>query len=675
MSRLSRGLPHSVALLFLLILPAGCGKEASAESAARGKKVLVLGCDGMDPKLLKKLMDAGRMPNFSQLASTGTFAPLETSIPPQSPVAWSNFITGAGPGVHGIFDFIHRDPSKQVAPYFSTNRITTTQTSEPWRIGKYQIQWVKSQNDLLRRGTPFWDFLDERGISSAMYRLPANYPPSPSKHGHMKSIGDMGVPDALGSYGTFQHFTTRPRVESKELEGMKMRLRRDRKTGGYVAKIQGPANEFKPRTPVIQTSVSVYPDEKNDVAKLVYENPGLVSNETVELVLSVGEWSDWQNVIFQKTPVGPFFHTMVRFYLQRAHPDVDLYVTPLNFVPTSPEAVFSEPCDLCEEMGREIGPFYTKGFAEDYNARKQEIFTDEEYKEQAMFVLQERMKILDYALNHFDDGLLFVYFSTSDLMAHIFWWDSDEKHPCRTPEDAKKYNAVVEEVYEEIDQALGRCMKRVGEDTTVMVMSDHGFCNFTRGFGLNSWLKEKGYLVADHGLSDADWSKTQAYGLGLNGLYLNLKGREKYGSVESAQRDALLKKISEELLAVRDPKNGVQVIRRVYRTEECYKGAETVNAPDLIVGYERDYRASWNTCLGDFDKALLVDNPSPWSADHCIAHDVVPGIIVTNRKVQKPEPSLVDIAPTILSEFGISTPDTMTGRSLWDASTAQTAAR
>ena len=103
----------------------GCSDAAAGERSAAQRRVLILGVDGMDPRLLKDLMGAGRMPNFARIAEAGTFIPLETAAPPQSPVAWSNFITGMNPGGHGIFDFIHRDPSTML-PYLS-------QTTNQWQ--------------------------------------------------------------------------------------------------------------------------------------------------------------------------------------------------------------------------------------------------------------------------------------------------------------------------------------------------------------------------------------------------------------------------------------------------------------------------------------------------------------------------------------------------------------
>lgn len=654
----------TVAAALTLVLLGGCRDRARGSEGAPGRKVVVLGADGMDPRLVERLISEGRLPNFARLQREGGFRPLTTSIPPQSPVAWSNFITGAGPGVHGIFDFIHRDPKKQAEPYWSGNLVVSDKDRKPWKIGSYQLPRAEARNDLLRRGTPFWEHLDARGIPVFLYRIPANYPPTPSPYGNVKVLDDMGVPDGFGEQGTYQHFSSYRRRDTVGYEGCRLRLRHDQAGGAYIGTLYGPANEFRVDNARLTTSLSVFPDPEKDVAKIVFVNPGVTADETVEVVLNVGEWSDWTEVHFLKTPIGPRFRVMVRFLLQKLRPAVRLYVSPLNFIPTAPEVDFSDPAHFVEEIGRDIGPFYTQGFAEEYNALKHGLFTDEEYRIQSDYVLEERFRILDYALDHFQDGLLFVYFSTTDLQAHMFWWDSDEKHPVRSPEDAKKYNAVVAATYTRIDEALGRCRERIGEDATYIVLSDHGFGNFRRGVGVNTWLREQGYLVCEsHVLVDTDWTRTRAYSLGVGGsIYLNLRGRERDGLVSPAERDGLLREISEKLMLLVDPETGRPVLRRVYRADECYSGPETVNAPDLILGYDTGYRSSWNTCLGGFDPAVVVDNDSAWSADHCVAHDLVPGILLTNKPIQTDEPALVDVAPTILREFGIEAPDYMTGR-------------
>ncbi|MEE9180288.1 MAG: alkaline phosphatase family protein, partial [Vicinamibacteria bacterium] len=110
-----------------------CGSDKDGEPT--GPRVIILGFDGMDHALTAKLMSEGKLPNFSRVAERGSFSPLATSVPPQSPVAWSNFITGMDSGGHGIFDFVHRDP-ETMFPFLSSAETHAGGTTI--KIGKWQ---------------------------------------------------------------------------------------------------------------------------------------------------------------------------------------------------------------------------------------------------------------------------------------------------------------------------------------------------------------------------------------------------------------------------------------------------------------------------------------------------------------------------------------------------------
>jgi Uncharacterized conserved protein len=169
---------------------------------------------------------------------------------------------------------------------------------------------------------------------------------------------------------------------------------------------------------------------------------------------------------------------------------------------------------------------------------------------------------------------------------------------------------------------------------------------------------------------NVDWRKTRAYGAGFNGLYLNLVGRERVGIVQPWEVEALIEEISKKLLAVRDPKTGEQVISKVYRAEEVYTGPYVKDAPDLIVGYNKGYRASWETVLGKFPKELLRDNTEKWSGDHLIEAELVPGVLLSNKKIKSEKPALYDLAPTILAEFGIPKGKGMVGSNVFNVLSA-----
>lgn len=646
----------------------GCGDDG-----AKHPRVVVIGFDGMDPRLCGKLMNEGRLPNLKKMRDAGGFKPLGTSIPPQSPVAWSNFITGAGPGVHGIFDFVHRDPKKQCEPYYSAAR--TIESDDGWEVGDYRIPltfWPFDDHPthtvLKRHGTPFWDYLDERGIPVKIYDIPSNYPPSPSKHGHVCCLAGMGVPDLLGGYGTYQYFSQDTPRKKEEGGGIRKPLRF---FSNYArAKLTGPKNTLrkKPVDTTIDFEINRHPQQPQ--ARIDIQGHTILLNQ--------GEWSDWVQLNFTLDTPSFLPNTHVsgicRFFLMEVRPNFRLYVTPINIDPSDPgQQRVTEPPEMIVELADQLGLFYTAGFQEDHKALSNGVFSDEDFYHQARYVLKERKNLLDYAKNNYKDGFLFFYFSSTDLQAHMFWWNGDNPHPTRSPEQARHYNRVIEDLYTEMDGVVGDLVARYGDDATVLVMSDHGFGNFDRQFNLNTWLRDEGYLgpetardiMLPKNRGGADWSRTRAYGLGLNGLYVNLKGRERDGIVDPADRSALLEEIREKLLTVSDPKTGQRIVKHVYRTDEVYSGPFASQAPDLIVGYYRGYRASWATTMGRITDEMLSDNDSAWSADHCIAADEVPGVVFANRRIQKSAPSLVDLAPTILTLFGVPVPDTMTGSSLF----------
>jgi len=652
-------------------------------SRSTGKKVLVIGIDGMDPQLCEAMMAEGALPNLKKLRDSGAYSPLGTSIPPQSPVAWANFINGAGPGSHGIFDFMHRHPENQCIPFFSAAETMPGQGG--WETGDHKLTldfWPfnhKGAETLLRRqGTPFWNFLDEKGIPSTFYDLPSNFPASPSTHGHHRCICGMGTPDMLGSYGTYQHFATSNEVNethpnepvtSKGGNGKLYKLTFENDTA--KAHLAGPENSFL-RTPhPVNAEFLIHRDEA--------ANAAVIDIQGQRIMLKEGQWSRWVKVNFECSL--PWFLPnekpggIVRFYLQGVRHNFKLYASPINVDPSSPAMPISEPNSFIKDVSKKVGLFYTTGFQEAYEARKDEMFNDDQYRQQATTVLEDRFKLFQYAIDDYTDGMFYFYFSSCDLQSHIFWWSGDSLHPSLEDdrELIQKRFGYVKDLYKRIDkEVVGEIMHRYGDNATIIVMSDHGFANFGRQFNLNTWLRANGYLGPEDCTAlvdnpNVDWKQTKAYGLGINGLYLNMKGRERDGIVEPSQKDALLSELVQKLEAVQDPENpDKKPIRTVYRADRCYHGTATDLAPDLIVGYSRNYRASWETCTGGILDDVFSDNKNAWAADHCADALEVPGIFFCNKPMRDGDtkPWLVDMAPSILAQYDLTTPTSMTGKNV-----------
>jgi predicted AlkP superfamily phosphohydrolase/phosphomutase len=640
------------ALLFLSTRPGDI-------TSRQDQRLIILGIDGMDPQLLEKYMGEGKMPNFSRLAQQGSFRRLTSSIPPQSPVAWSDLITGMNAGGHGIFDFIHRDP-RTMQLYFSTSRVEGAKHTI--HLGSWVIPLGSGSAEQLRKGKAFWEILDQYGVPNFIFRIPANFPPAPAKG---QTLSGMGTPDLRGTYGTFSFYTDDPTMAVGLVEGgqiIPVRMENSR----VYADLIGPDNTFRSNALATTEPLDIAVDPLEPVAKFEVDGQ--------EFVLREGEWSDWVHVKFKLIPFLSTVRGICRLYLKQVHPRFQLYVSPINIDPADPALPISTPKLYSRLLSEETGEFYTQGIAEDTKALSDGVLDDDEYLEQSRTVLAENRRAFDSEFSKFKRGVFFFYFSSLDLNSHMFWRLTDPNHPAYDSTLASKNGGAIEGFYQQIDQVLGEVMPKLDDRTTLLVLSDHGFAPYIRSFNFNTWLLKNGYikltneLVNDSNqpLSNIDWSQTRAYGLGLNGLYINMRGRERYGIVRpGAEANRLIKEIKEKLLSERDPHGGLPIVTRVDVASEVYRGPYSGNGPDIVVGYNRGYRAGWTTILGGFTPEILEDNIGPWSGDHCMDYSLVPGVVLSNRIIQAQKPALTDIAPTVLAEFGIAKPKDMIGRSIF----------
>lgn len=638
-------LPQRIGATVLVVAAAlGCGSPGTQQQ----QRAIILGFDGMDWELTQQMMAEGKLPAFSRLAQEGSFSRLETAIPPQSPVAWSNFTTGMDAGGHGIFDFIHRDP-KTMAPFLSTSR--TEDSGLALVLGRWKFAISGGEAELLRHGQPFWEALEERGIESWIIRMPANYPPSGEAS---IELSGMGTPDFVGSYGTFTFFTSDPfaALSQDETGGAKTVIV-GVSDNTVTTKLEGPPNPFHADGAKTSAELEVYLDARNATARIVAGDS--------ELILSQGEWSDWVGIDFELLPTQSE-RAICRFYLKQVRPNFELYVTPLNIDPSDPIMQISTPKSFSSELAELDGPYYTQGMPEDTSALESGALTRDEFLAQARLAGDEVIRQYELILERFERGLLFYYFGNGDLVSHMLWGATDPTHPNYDPDSDARFETVIEDIYMGFDRVLEHTLNSVDPDTLVIVMSDHGFSSWRRVFHLNAWLRENGYLTVidpedptgGAAFSNIDWSRTRAYGLGVNGLYLNLQGREKHGIVPPSQREDLLREISAALLATVDPETGLPAITKAPLREEAFfdRGYLEIG-PDLIVGYAKGTRCSNQSALGSVPIPVLEDNHDEWGADHCMDDATVPGILLTSRELNRPVERLTDLAGAILEEFGV----------------------
>ena len=608
------------------------------------KKVILLGMDGLDPKIVSDLMQRGELTNFKALSESGSFTPLDTSNLAQSPVAWASIATGMNPGHHGVFDFLGRriiDYMPELAVY----RINRKNI-----FGKREAMFLP-----VMHGNTFWDYVSDNHIPSTILKWPMTFQP---KQNNAKLFAGLGVPDIKGGLGRYSFYTTKDISASEEGTEKVVKVKFNGDTiktvigGPNVARIRA-REEAK-----VALNITVLPDRSG--AELNVDGK-IISVKT-------GEWSEWVEVKFKLGMMNTTSGT-IKFYLNGINPDLELYMTPVQINPKDPAFVITNPDEYIQELSREIGIFYTLGMPEDTKAFEEGKMDEEAFISMCDEVIEEQEKMLWYELDRFKDGLLASAFFSTDRIQHMFWATRDKLHPLYESKYAEKYGHVIDDYYRKMDSILGKVMERVDDETAVMVFSDHGFSTFRRIVHINSWLVENGYMkltkkiTADDkdggGLFQyVDWKNTKAYALGFGGIYLNLKGRERSGIVEKGKNaDSIAEGIIKGLSELKDPTDGQSVVKKVYSSKDIYSGPNVGNAPDLIVGFQDGYRVSWQTAIGGAPSELVEDNTKKWSGDHIIDPSLVPGILLTNFKIGRDKTSLMDIAPSVLDCFGMSVSD------------------
>lgn len=734
----------ALGLLFLLMATLG------AQSESR-RRVIVLGFDGADPAVIEELMAAGDLPNLKALAASGTFAPLATTNPAESPVSWASFSVGGNPGKTGIFDFLHRIPDTYIPDIALVKRgERRLLDSDAQRAGValgigvicalviYALlaltplgrrprgiiaalillgvafavhqaleSWVPRrilQAETARQGTPFWEVAGAAGRHCSIVQVPVTFPAQAFDGGEL--LSGLGTPDVRATWGTYaiyaedypEAFADPVNEPARDLfidgEG-------DSVTGGKLHLLEFPDAARSSVTTVLHGPLDVMTPRDSETGAPRYVEPPLeiaVDRESGSarftclgrsVAAKAGEWTDWLRLEFVFNPLIKI-SGMVRFHVRSVAPKLYVYASPVNFDPGA-EPLFSAmappiaaPRGFARSLTMESDClFETVGWAIATNPLKDEMIDEDTFLADLKFSFENRWRLVKSRLEKGDRDLVIGVMLATDRVQHMFWRYRDPEHPGFKADAPPRFREAIREVYKRMDEIVGETVKRfVDEKTDLFVISDHGFASFRQGVHINSWLVENGYLtlrdserrergrLADIGLAtpfgNVDWSKTRAYSLGLGKIYLNRRGREPEGIVETPEEgEALMDEIVTKMLAWRDPVTGGAIVREVKKSREIFSGPHAAEAADLIVGFERGYRVSWDTAAGRAPAGLLEKNLNAWSGDHCsVAPSLVPGIIFSNRKLGVGDPGIIDLARTILGSLEVEVPDEVEGRDL-----------
>ncbi len=680
----------TLGLLSSILLTLGCGSGAAPEKFKQ--KMVILGFDGMDPRLVEQWMGEGKLPNFQKLASQGGFYRLQTSSSPESPTSWASFAIGGNAGKHNIYDFLVRDVKTYYPDYGLVKR------EYPRFLFDY-IPTSRMKITSIRGGTSFWVTAGQAGVRSAVLTVPVTFPPETVPTGEM--LSGLPLPDIRGTQGTFYYFGTdlsRYEEGNTEMGGLLKRLVFEGDTAQtelvgppnpiVLVKMQALRKKGAGMTEADQARLAELEAQRDIRVPFTVRwnrdaKAATIDIQDSQVRLAEGEWSKWVPLEFRVNFLVRLYG-MAQLYLIRAHGELQLYISPVNFRPEAPVVPISSPASFSKDLYEQLGTFRTLGWAEATWPLNEDRIDEQAFLDDLFRAFDDRAQVILHEIDSKRFDLVIGVIEATDRVQHMFWRFIDPTHPMYDAGQAAKWGDAIERVYRRADQLTGEVLKRVSPDTAVLVVSDHGFHSFKYGVNLNTWLVDNGYIarpgaaLGDKNLNDlfggggqfwenVDWSRTRAYSIGLGQVYFNLRGRESQGIVRPGEDyKRLSDELAAKLLTMTDPKTGQHLVSAVYKRDDMFSGPFLANAPDLQVGFVDGYRVSWQTSLGGTPTGLLYPNMRKWSGDHCsFDYQTIPGALLSNRKLAGEHARIIDIAPTVLKFFGLDIPQEIDGKPLW----------
>lgn len=627
---------------------------ASHAQAGRGR-IVILGFDGAEPTLTRALLERGELPALARLAREGTMGVTRTTVPPQSPVAWTSFGTCKNPGGHNIFDFIRRDPAAGSGPMpmVGTGRLI------PPEVTPNGTMRSPARGENFRRGTPFWSVADSQGIRVKLFNLPYVYPPDPLQNGRM--LSGLGVPDLRGTNSTyFLIAEDLPKDEEPVSGGRRTRLTLDG-SGMGVFSLPGPRDLRKPfRDPTAYVPVPLRIQVDRTARR------GQIASDGFSINLAEGQWSDWLPLTFRYSDRAAV-SGIIRFFPMALGGPVRIYGTCVQFHPGDPYTALTSPPAFSEELAARYGLFKTIGWDLDTHALRQDDLPEDAFLEDSRRTMAWRERMTLDELRRDDWDVLVSVWTDTDRVAHMFWRFMDPKHPLYQEDVPESWRNALADTLRRMERITGQVLEQLRSDDILIVMSDHGFGTWRTAFDVNAWLREQGWLAvsdparaAEGFLQGIDWSRTRAYALGLSSVYLNLAGRESQGIVSAADSARLQTELRDLMLTLRTPEGGP--LFRDITPRDAFRGEAMDAAPDLVLGYAEGYQNSKNCARGAVGDALFTPNRDKWSGEHAASAAAdLPGIFYCSRKLDQQSPHIQDFGPAILRHFGRDIPSEYEG--------------
>jgi predicted AlkP superfamily phosphohydrolase/phosphomutase len=654
------------------------------------QKLVILGFDGMDPRLVKTWANAGKLPNLKKLAERGGgIRQLETTHSPESPTAWASFATGVNAGKHNIFDFLIRDTNTYLPDLGMVH-------FEPPRFVLNYFPISRPVVRSIRGGTSFWVTAGRAGVRSSELTVPVTFPPEDVPNGEL--LSGLPLPDIRRTMGTFYYFGTdlsRYEEGNTEFGGILKRLVFDSDVA--QTELVGPPNPIvKQQLRTLRGKPALSEADKVMIAELEaredvrlpmaihWNRPGRSATIDVgvsSIHLAEHEWSKWINLDFSINLLLRV-HGMAQLYLIAAGSELQLYVSPINWKPDNPPAPMSSPASFSADLYERLGPYRTLGWAEATWPLNEDRIDEKAFMDDLERAFDDRAQVILQRLDTRHWDLMVGVIESTDRVQHMMWRLIDPAHPMYDKALAARFGDSIERVYRRCDDFVGEVMQRVDPSTPILIVSDHGFHTFRYSVNLNTWLVQEGFMAiqgqqpGDKKLQDlfgggtfwenVDWSRTKAYAMGLGQIYVNLKGREAHGIVTpGAESKAVQNALSARLLTMTDPETGARMVDAVYQADDIYSGEFMKNAAELQVGLADGYRVSWQSTLGGSPPGIVYPNMKKWSGDHgSFDYKSTAGILISSRPVAEAA-RIIDIAPTVLKYFGVPIPEDLDGKPLF----------
>jgi len=329
------------------------------------------------------------------------------------------------------------------------------------------------------------------------------------------------------------------------------------------------------------------------------------------------------------------------------------------FLTPSTDSPYAYPVALKEELQNLVGEYI-------FDVRNFRTDNKENLLSQIYELTEQRFTVVKYLLKNKPwDFFMFVEMGP-DRIHHGFWKFCDPSH--MKYEQGNPYESVIFEYYKFLDSKIGEILEILDNNTSVLVVSDHGAKKMDGGICINEWLMREGYLtikakpdgVTRFDKVEVDWGKTKAWAEGgyYGRLFLNVKGREPQGIIEQRDYEKVRDELVEKIESLGDEK-GNPIGTKVYKPEEIYGEIKGI-PPDLIILFGDLYWRSVGS-IG-FDTIWVHENDTgPDDANHAMH-----GIFISSDpgmgKVEKL--NIIDVAPTVLDYFGLPVPEYVQGRSM-----------